>query len=133
MDPQSFSDSLLKWAAKLIAELYYVAELPRAHVIQNNKYYTEFLNQHAVTTLFDQLINRMVFLHETPDNASAYRTMLKRLQEPFESLEIEYACLGYLEKTGSYIPPQEKFIDFDENKPKEIEYELEERDEQKKQ
>ena len=132
MDPQTFSDSLLKSAAKLIAELYYVADLPRDHVIQNNKYYTEFLNQHAVITLFNQLIDRMISLGETPDNDAAYRTMLKRLQKPFESLESEYACLGYLEKTGSYIPPQEKFIDVDENKPEEIEYELEERDEQKK-
>ena len=92
MDPQTFSDSLLKGATNLIAEIYYIADLPRAHVIQNNKHYTEFLNQDAVTTLFKQLMNRMIFLCETPYNAAAYRTMLKRLQIPFESLASEYAC-----------------------------------------
>ena len=106
MNPAQFNEALTNATADMMSELYFYEDMPRNRVdnIRNN--FKSYLHNPCVSILLNQMIYRLEFLNEKPENLSAYRSMFSKLQNWFENFETERQCLDYFKCTGSFIQPQ---------------------------
>lgn len=107
MDPQRFSDFLNSESAKIFGQLYSYPDVPRSRVSDVANSFSSFLQNSAVTGLFNCLLSRLKYFGETSENISAYQAMIFKLQHPFQEFQTEYQCLEYFRINGTYIAPQQ--------------------------
>lgn len=108
MEPQSFSKLIQLESVHTICKWLSQSDMSQARVFEVVNDVTALLNQKSITTLFNQLVNRMSSLGESEGNIKAYKQMINTLQHPFESIDTSHTCLQYLEKDLKlYFPPEQ--------------------------
>lgn len=107
MDPKTFAKDINDSAALFVAKLYNLSDLPRRRVSTITRDASLILQHPSTELLFNQILNRLRQLGESPNNISAYTTMLHTLQNPFNLFNSESQCFDYFKSSQTYIPPVE--------------------------
>ena len=111
MDTSTFSNSLTAEAVKFVGNYFYLKDMPRVRVINIIDDISQFLLNHTTSSFFEQIIKRMEILGEDPGTLQAYKTMIYKLQRPFEEVNTEWKYAEYMKKVDTYFEPNEIEID----------------------
>ena len=95
MDPTVFSNLMKEAAGDVFGELFSVADLPRAHVLEFLKHISlKFLKHPAVTALFSQILGKLFNLGKNVQNVNAYASMIQIFQKTIPNRKSVFSIFG---------------------------------------